>query len=217
MRSFEVGESIVRRDVHRSGRVWSEQALRVIDDTDQALITACAPGAQVRWPALYARARAEDDRSVRTEAFDALATGEWELADAVWQETELVLWKPPETWFSVNAFYIPDEERDGGRRLRNWYVNFERPTIRNPGGFDTFDLAVDLLVAPDLTSWHWKDEDEYAHLRRLGVITDTEHHAVNAARGQALAMIAQQTGVFADAERWAVWRWDPAWPAPTWV
>ncbi|WP_331754006.1 DUF402 domain-containing protein [Streptomyces sp. NBC_00826] len=141
MQRFETGQTGVRRDVHRSGRVWSEHALRVVADTSEALVAACAPGAETRWPAMYVRARADGDRSVRTEAFDAMATGTWELTDAVWQETGLLLWKPPAAWLSVNAFYTC-------AGLRNWYVNFEHPTRRTTAGFDTFDLAVDLVVAP---------------------------------------------------------------------
>ncbi|MFD3550387.1 DUF402 domain-containing protein [Streptomyces sp. NPDC058655] len=74
-------------------------------------------------------------------------------------------------------------------RLRNWYVNFEHPTTRRTtAGFDTLDLTVDLVVTPDLTRWEWKDEDEYAHLRRLGVVSDTEYRAVDTARGEVLAI-----------------------------
>ncbi|MFE9651116.1 DUF402 domain-containing protein [Streptomyces sp. NPDC006365] len=211
MRRFEAGQTVVRRDVQRAGRVWSEQALRVVADTEAALVTACAPGAEARWPALYAKARADGDRSVRTEAFDAMATGQWELAPGVWQETELLLWKPPGMWFSVNAFFVPT---DSGRRLRNWYVNFEHPTRRTQDGFDTFDLTVDLLIDPDLSRWQWKDLDEYAHVRRLGIVTDTEHQAVDTARAKVLAMLEERSGPFADADAWASWRWDPAWPAP---
>ncbi|OEJ22023.1 hypothetical protein AR457_39625 [Streptomyces agglomeratus] len=207
VRSFETGQTVVRRDVHGSGRVWSEHALRVVADTSEALVAACSPGAETRWPALYVKARTDGDRSVRTEVFDAMATGTWELADAVWQETELLLWKPPTAWFSVNAFYT-------SAGLRNWYVNFEHPTRRTEAGFDTFDLTVDLVVDPDLTSWQWKDEDEYAHVRRLGIVTDTEHQAVDAARHQVLAMLAERSGPFADAAAWTSWRWNPAWPAP---
>ncbi|MFJ5679005.1 hypothetical protein [Streptomyces sp. NPDC093097] len=29
------------------------------------------------------------------EAYEEMATGRWELAGAVWQETDLLLWKPP--------------------------------------------------------------------------------------------------------------------------
>ncbi|MFD3932643.1 DUF402 domain-containing protein [Streptomyces sp. NPDC058614] len=211
MRSFDTGQTVVRRDVHRSGRVWSEQALRVVADTGEALVTACAPGAEARWPALYAQARTEGDRSVRMEAFDAMAAGEWELADSRWQETDLLLWKPNGVWFSVNAFFVP---ADGGRRLRNWYVNFEHPTVRTTDGFDTFDLAVDLVVDPDLSRWQWKDEDEYTHARRLGLITDTEHQAVDDARARVLALIEERSGPFANAAAWTSWRWEPAWPTP---
>ncbi|MFE0379303.1 DUF402 domain-containing protein [Streptomyces inhibens] len=207
MRTFEAGETAVRRDVHRTGRVWSEHAQRVLADTSEALVTACAPGAETRWPALYAKASAAGDRSVRTEAFDAMATGEWDLADSMWQETELRLWKPPGAWFSVNAFYT-------ATGLRNWYVNFEHPTTRTADGFDTFDLTVDLVVDPDLSRWQWKDEDEYAHVRRPGIVTDTEHQAVDDARAQVLAMLEERSGPFADAASWMSWRWEPAWPSP---
>ncbi|WP_260868103.1 hypothetical protein [Streptomyces sp. SAJ15] len=59
MRSFEAGQTVVRRDRRRSGRVWSEHALRVVADTGEALVAACPPGAETRWPALYVKAGAE--------------------------------------------------------------------------------------------------------------------------------------------------------------
>lgn len=153
-------------------------------------MTACAPGAEARWPALYAKARSEGECSVRTDAFDAMATGEWELVPGVWQDTELLLWKPPVAWFSINAFFATDGS--GAQRLRNWYVNFEHPAGRTANGFDTFELTVDLVIDPDLSTLTWKDEDEYAHVQRLGIVTDTEHQAVDDARAQVLAMLAER-------------------------
>ncbi|MER7690805.1 DUF402 domain-containing protein [Streptomyces sp. NPDC097610] len=123
----------------------------------------------------------------------------------------MLLWKPPGAWFSVNAFYVPHGE---GRRLRNWYVNFEHPTTRTTGGFDTLDLVVDLVIDPDLTTIEWKDVDEYAHARRLGIVSDTEHQAVELARTQVLALLEDRAGPFAQADRWTAWRWDAAWPSP---
>ncbi|MFE6553230.1 DUF402 domain-containing protein [Streptomyces sp. NPDC057746] len=207
MRSFEAGETVVRRDVYRGGRVWSEQALRVVADSTDALVTACAPGAELRRPWRYVQACADGDRFPRCEALEAMAMGESELVGGVWQDTELLLWKPPTAWFGVNAFYT-------SAGMRNWYVNFEHPIRRTRGGFDTFDLAVDLIVAPDLSRWHWKDEDEYAQVRRLGIVTDAEYRAVDAARDQALAMIEERTGPFGDAAVWRSWRWGPGWPVP---
>ncbi|MFE5207735.1 DUF402 domain-containing protein [Streptomyces sp. NPDC056600] len=207
MRRFSTGRTVIRRDVHRSGRVWSEHALRVIEDTGETLLAACPPGAETRWPTLYARARADEDRSIRLAAFDAMAADTWELTAATWQQTEVLLWRPQHAWFSVNALYT-----DAG--LRTWYVNFEHPATRTPDGYDTLDLTVDLLVAPDLTTWRWKDEDEYAHVRRLGIVTDAEHEAVTSARDEALAMIEERSGPFADAAAWQTWRWDSLWPTP---
>lgn len=56
-------------------------------------------------------------------------------------------------------------------------MNFERPTVLTATGFDTFDLTVDLVIDPDLSRCEWKDVDEYGHVRRLGIVTDTEHQA----------------------------------------
>lgn len=93
-------------------------------------------------------------------------------------------------------------------------MNFERPGVRTAGGFDTFDLTVDLVIEPDLDRWHWKDEDEYAQVRRMGIVTDTEHRSVDAARAQVLAMLDDRSGPFGDAARWRSWRWNPRWPVP---
>ncbi len=131
----------------------------------------------------------------------------WALEPGAWQETELLLWKPPAAWFSINAFFT-------AAGLRNWYVNFEHPTRRTETGFDTLDLAVDLVIEPDLTTWTWKDEDEYVHVRRLGIVTDTEHQAVELARAQVLVLFEDRAGPFAHAERWAAWRWELAWTLP---
>ncbi|MDX3065877.1 MULTISPECIES: DUF402 domain-containing protein [Streptomyces] len=210
MEPFGVGQTVQRRDVFR-GRVWSSQALRVVEDTPTALITCAWPGAHVRVPEAYARVRRGDGSASREEAVRQLADGTWTLSAGEWQETVLLLWKAPGAYFSVNAFYSGGADH----RLLTWYVNFERPNVRQPGGFDTFDLLVDLLIDADLTGWRWKDEDEYAHGRRLGIIDDAEHAHVDAARQQALALLAERAGPFAEAERWAAWRRDPAWPTPS--
>jgi hypothetical protein len=81
--------------------------------------------------------------------------------------------------------------------------------------FDTFDLLVDLVVAPDRSScWVWKDEDEYAQARRLGVVSETDHAVVEAAREQVLEMITRGEGPFAPDAGWTRWHSDPSWPTP---
>lgn len=50
--------------------------------------------------------------------------------------------------------------------------------------------------------------------RRLGIVTDTEHQAVEEARAQVLTLIEERSGPFANAAAWAGWRWNPVWPLP---
>jgi predicted RNA-binding protein associated with RNAse of E/G family len=107
---------------------------------------------------------------------------------------------------------VPDPADD--HRLDRWYVNFQRRLRRTAIGFDTFDLLVDLVVAPDRSSWVWKDEDEYAQARRLGVVSETDHAVVEAAREQALEMITRSEGPFVPEAGWTRWHPDPSWPTP---
>ncbi|WP_369188359.1 DUF402 domain-containing protein [Streptomyces sp. R08] len=209
MREFRPGETAVRRDVFRR-KVWSAQALRVVEDTPEALVLGCAPGAESLAPTTWIESLLTGDEAVRLRALTDLTDGNWKLGQWIWRSTALLQWLPPGTWFSVNAFF--DATGDG--QLSRWYVNFQRPMRRTPLGFDTFDLLLDLVVAPDLSRWDWKDEDEYAHGRRLGVVSEVEHRAVERARGEAVAMIEEGVGPFAAERGLGGWRPEPHWPNP---
>jgi hypothetical protein len=205
---FAAGETVVRRDMFR-GRVWSAHALRVIEDTDQALVTATRPGAEAMASTIYLESRRTGDDTVRKRAVPDLAAGTWELARWHWQQTVLLMWKPPGAWYSVNAFYDPGPEHE----LLRWYVNFERSLLRTSAGFDTFDLLLDLVVTADLSAWEWKDADEFELGCRLGVLQADDRRQVEAATAEVLEMIEQRGGPFAPSSGWATWRSDPSWPA----
>ncbi|MGW4694030.1 DUF402 domain-containing protein [Kitasatospora cineracea] len=96
--------------------------------------------------------------------------------------------------------------------LISWYVNFETPFRRHPGGIDTMDLALDLVIAPDFSGHRFKDRDEYGHLRRLGVIDDYLDSQMHHASGRAIRMLDDQAGPLAAG--WPAWSPDPAWPLP---
>ncbi len=44
------------------------------------------------------------------------------------------------------------------RELGAWYVNIQEPFRRTALGFDTQDLELDIVIAPDGT-WRWKDDE----------------------------------------------------------
>ncbi|MFD1147501.1 DUF402 domain-containing protein [Saccharothrix hoggarensis] len=208
MPTFEPGATAVRRDVLR-GKVWSAHAVRVLADSPDALVACCRPGAECLAPTTWIEWLLTGDDGVRKRALPNLAAGRWRLDRWIWRDTVQLLWNPPGTWFSVHAFYDASDEH----RLSRWYVNFQRPLRRTALGFDTFDLLLDLVVAPDLSGWSWKDEGEYAQGRRLGVVGEDDHRAVERARDQAVAMIENRDGPFAPDAGWAGWRSDPSWPA----
>jgi hypothetical protein len=111
------------------------------------------------------------------------------------------------TWRPIGTPFRPDFTLD------RWYVNLEAPPQRWPGGVDTFDHALDIVVAPDRV-WRWKDEGEY--LERVG-------HPAYWTAEQAAEIRAEGERVVADIEAarfpfdgsWLDFRPDPAWPLPT--
>ncbi|MBE1609107.1 DUF402 domain-containing protein [Actinopolymorpha pittospori] len=165
--------------------------------------------ALARWPGVQGLVATESlhlaDTSSRAEALTALASGRWELGKRTWQGTTTLNLMLPGSYFSVILFFRDND-------FARWYVNFERPYRRTEIGIDTLDLLLDLVIDPDL-SFRWKDEDEYRQGRRLGIITDAEHHRVKQARDQVIALFEQRTGPFA--EHWQSWRRSAEWPTPT--
>jgi protein associated with RNAse G/E len=93
-----------------------------------------------------------------------------------------------------------------------WKINFERPVQRTPLGIDTFDLLLDLIVDQS-GQCSWKDLDEYANARRLGVISDAEHHRVHEARDRAVAFVEARRGPLAP-DQVMDWRVPDDWPIP---
>ncbi|NUQ99244.1 MAG: DUF402 domain-containing protein [Streptomyces sp.] len=209
MRRFLPGETAVRRDVFRE-RVWSALALRVVADAPEALVLGCRPGAEMRAPTNWIDWLLTGDATARSRAVPDLARGQWQLGRWSWRDTAHLQWVPADAWFSVNAFYDPAD----GHRLTHWYVNFQHPMRRTAIGFDTFDLLLDLVISPDLSQRTWKDEDEYAHGRRLGVVSESDHLAVEESRAEAVAMIEARLGPFAPDAGWRDWDSAPDQSAP---
>jgi len=196
---------VVLRDVLQ-GKVWTASPHRVIRDAGTDLALACWPGTEMLKPATWIHWLRTGDEAERKKAIPNMAAGRWELGRWVWRDTTLLRRSSPGDYFSVSQFFDAEGCCDG------WYVDFIRPWQRTPLGIDTFDLLLDLIVEADLSGYRWKDEDEYAQGRRLGVISDGLHQRVDAARQQVVALIQSRQGPFA--EDWSTWRRDSAWPVP---
>lgn len=188
------------------GKTWAAAPFRVIADSGDDLFLACWPGVETRSPTTWIEWLLTGDDAVRKQAIPNLAAGRWELGAWTWRDTTLLSRYRTAEWFTVSRFFDADGHCGG------WYVNFEVPHRRTATGIETFDLLLDLVVEPDLSGHRWKDEDEYAHGRRLGLITEEQHRHVDRAREEVLARIAERAEPFAT--DLAAWRRDPAWPLP---
>ncbi|TYC66637.1 DUF402 domain-containing protein [Streptomyces sp. CB01881] len=180
----------------------------VVDDTGGALTLAYWPGIESLAPTTWITATRTGDDVTRKQGLEDLAAGTWTLGRYRWEGTELLSHFLAGEWFSVHCF----QDAATKEPLR-WYVNFEKPYRRRPGvGIDTLDLCLDLVVAPDLSEHHWKDQDEYGQVRRLGLVDDHLHRQVELARGLAIAMLDDRAGPFAGG--WPTWAPDASWPLP---
>ena len=114
----------------------------------------------------WKQARSLDDKKVSTLG---RKTGEWKLADAVWQGEGRLRLAVPGARYSVLAFW-----NDNHTALNCWYINLEEPLTRTARGFDYMDQLLDIIVEPDLKNWHWKDDDEFQEAVDLGLISPQE-------------------------------------------
>jgi hypothetical protein len=203
--TFAIGATAVRRDVI-NGRVWSAAPHRVLDDDGQQLTLASWPGVTTYSPTTWIEWLRTGDDATRKQAIPDLAAGRWQLGKWIWQDTAVLTWVGLDPDFSLMRF-LPVT---AGTSI--WKVNFERPSERTEAAIETFDLLLDLVAHPDTMQWHWKDEDEYAQARRLGVIGDAEHRRVEQARQRAVAFVETRGGPLA--QDWSDWQVSTDWPIP---
>jgi hypothetical protein len=168
-----------------------------VQDTPELLALYIPRGA--RWK----QARSLDDKKVSTRA---RKTGEWKLVDAVWQGEGRLRLAVPGSKYSVLAFW-----NDNHESLLYWYINLEEPLTRTNRGFDYMDQLLDIIVEPDLKTWHWKDEDEFEEALDLGLISPQEAKSFRIEGEKALKLLQSGKSIF---NSWERWKPDPFWQVP---
>ena len=193
MSGWRAGDQIVLREVW-SGKVWAARPVTVVRDDEDLIALYLAIG--TRWK-----------RPVRPDgARLRMPSEDWMLGDDVWRDKSVLHLVTPGAAHAVWAMW-----EEGGEFLR-WYVNIQEPLRRSPVGFDYMDQMLDLVVAPDLTEWHWKDEEELEEEFAHGLMTRAEVDAVKAEGERVLRLIEDRSSPFGDS--WQLWRPDASWPIP---
>jgi Protein of unknown function (DUF402) len=191
---WRVGQQIILREVNQ-GRVWAVRPVTVVEDSADRIATYMAPGT------IWKRPVSASGEPLRLQSPD------WGLADVTWTGNGALLLTTPVAAHSVMLWWEPVSWR-----LEGWYVNLEQPYRRTTLGFDYLDQILDIVVAPDRSSWYWKDEDEFAAAQELGIFSKAEATAIRAEGERVIAAIEANAPPFCDG--WESWRPDPAWGIP---
>ena len=195
---FTRGDRVVLREIWQ-GKVWSAKSEIVVQDTPEMLVLYLLPGTPYKQP----RTLDGEDVTPTTRV-----QGEWLLADNVWPEDgECLRLVVPGAPYSVLVFWLEKHSK-----LRSWYINLEDPLRRTSIGFDYMDQILDIIMEPDLSSWHWKDEDEFQEAQELGLISPERARAMRAEGERVVEMLLSGKSVF---NGWEHWKPDPAWKIPT--
>ncbi len=200
---WQPGEQIVIDEIW-NGKLWSRRPVVVVEDRPSRLVIWCPKGTVRLVPTTPpTRPRAP----TRTERLMAcLHREDWVLVEHEWDVSTLWLMEPGR-WHSTWVSFLDDGRHWG------WYVNLQRPFTRTDGAVQTMDLMLDVLIAPDGSSWRWKDEDEFDAMIEWGLLGPDE---VDAVRTEAAAVIrASELKLPPFSEPWGHWTPDPTWPIPS--
>ena len=192
-RYWQQGDQIVLREIFR-GRIWSGRPYTIVEDTSQRLIIYMGVG--VRWM-----------RPVRRDS-SAIGGRElhWTLREAVWPIEALRI-VTPGRHHSVLLLWT-----EGFREFLKWYVNLEDPLTHSAVGFDYLDQFLDIEIAPDLSAWNWKDEDELEDAVANGLMTPQRADLIRAEGIRVIETLDKKAPPFD--EQWHLWRPDPQWKSP---
>ncbi len=203
MEPWERGEQILVEEIW-NGKLWSLRPVRVVEDRGDLLVLWSPKGTIRKVPVVPPSRLAAETRGERL--MSCLAREDWVFVDSAWDVSTLWLIQPGAmhaTWVS----YLDDGTHWG------WYINLQRPFLRTSRGIQTMDLMLDVIIEPDLSSWRWKDEDEFQALIEWGLIDPDEALSVRAEALSVVAKASRREPPFSDP--WPSWKPDSDWPLPS--
>ncbi len=178
------------------GRLWWAMPARVVQDTLELI-------------ALYWRAGTRwKDVGRHPLGGEFLMVRRVELRDLIWSRTDVLLLKKPNDAHSIWLMWLAGE-----KKLDCWYVNLETPFKRTPLGFDVMDHELDIVISPDRSDWHWKDEAAFAEMVAAGVFSSPEAFAIRSEGERVLRQLNANCSPFCDG--WENWRPPAEWTVPT--
>jgi hypothetical protein len=182
------GETVLARSVWRE-RVCFAGSVIVVEESAQRTLLFTPMGTPVMHTPIDYRAGTIGEPQLRT-----------------WHTTHNLRFLEPDSGYCISALY----DGNGGQFLC-WYIDLIEPFRRVRDGVVLWDLALDIVVAPDL-SWTMKDEDHFDLIQKHGWITPRRAAQVRRDAQQAIKRIERRQPPFN--ENWHNWRPSSAWSVP---
>ena len=130
-----------------------------------------------------------------------------DIVDCQWNRTDVLFLIVPGDSFSTYVMWD-----SGTKKLDCWYINLQEPICRTKIGFDTMDNMLDIVVSPDMSTWEWKDKDEFIEAQKAGYYSAEKARAIWAEGERAVGLItAERRSMY---EKWAAWQPNPEWSVP---
>ena len=193
---FSFGQTIVIRDVFQ-GRVLRASPNIVVRDSPELIVLYSPVNNIAKYPLT-----SEGERTKPRHRMDLA----WVLTDRQWNKFSMLRMSIPGSVYSVICFWgYPDIKHDA------WYINMEDPLRRTSMGFDMLDQFLDIIIKPDLSSWFWKDEDEFTEAIELGIVPKDKAAALRKEGKRVANWIQSGNSPF---NGWEKWSPDPAWQVP---
>lgn len=189
---FTPGDEIDLVEVF-ADKIWTIRPVTVVKDTTDEIALWIAPGKVAKYPA-------GPQHGVHT--INHWVAGDWALIDRVWRPPGKLMVTRPGDPYTV---MISPPGSNGDRR--DWYVNLQEPLQRVAAGFRTMDQTLDLVVSHDLTTWRWKDEDEFDYAQQTGLYTPKLAATIRQAGQHVIDALAAGQPPWNPG--WAEWRPEP--------
>jgi hypothetical protein len=186
------------------GLLWSAVPQIVVSSTSAQLVT-YLPAGTVSVLASNRGMPGTEGLSREERKLRALETLRARAVEHVESPHKLYLYRS-DRWARINLGWDPDTGAFLG-----WYVNFELPGRPTPCGLVSKDLVLDLWVDPDRT-WHWKDQEEYAHAIDDGILDPSIREPIDSEGIRILEELESDVGPFADP--WNAFEPDASWSTP---
>jgi Protein of unknown function (DUF402) len=192
--TWNPGADILLRGVWRN-KIWWAIPVTVVRDEPDLIAVYWRAGTPNKTP------------EQRPKPQDLLSEHSLPLIDSQWIWTDVLMLVPPTAAHAIYAMWETDH-----KLFHCWYINLQSPLKRTRLGFDTMDFILDIVISPDLSVWHWKDEDDFNEAVRLGVYTADEAQAIRLEGERVIQQMQARLSPFCDG--WESWKPPEDWHIP---